>query len=69
MKRILEDKPDLSIILTDGCYGDVPVEGWLRPGEKFPQLLWIISKDGDVNHPLKRFGETIKIPDSATFAK
>lgn len=66
MKRILKDKPDLSIILTDGCYGDVEVESWLRPGEKVPQCLWIISEGGTVDHPLKRFGETIKIPDGAT---
>lgn len=69
MQRILECKPDLSIVLTDGCYGDVPVESWLKPGEKFPQVLWVISKDGMVDHPLKRFGETVKIPDSATFTK
>jgi predicted metal-dependent peptidase len=66
MKLILERKPDLTIILTDGCYSDVQAESWLRPGEKFPQCLWIISKDGTVDHPLKRFGETIKIPDGAT---
>lgn len=69
MKKILEQKPDLSVVLTDGCYGDVPIEEWLRPGEKFPQVLFVISKDGDVNHPLKDWGETVKIPDSATFKK
>ncbi len=69
MERILKDKPDLSVILTDGCYGDVNVEEWLKPGQVFPQVLWVISKDGDVNHPLKRFGDTVKIPDSATFKK
>lgn len=69
MKKILKDRPDLSIILTDGCYGDVPVESWLKPGEKFPQVLFIISQGGDVKHPLGRLGETVKIPDSATFKK
>lgn len=64
MKEILKSKPDLTIILTDGCYGDVPVESWMKPGENFPQVLWLISKGGDENHPLKRFGETIKIPDT-----
>lgn len=69
MAKILEQKPDLSVVLTDGCYGDVNVEQWMRPGEKFPQVLWVISKDGTTEHPLKRFGETVKIPDSATFKK
>jgi predicted metal-dependent peptidase len=69
MQRILEQKPDLSVILTDGCYGDVNCEQWMKPGEKFPQVLFIISKDGTTEHPLKRFGETIKIPDTATFNK
>jgi len=69
MKRILDQKPDLSVILTDGCYGDVRCEEWMKPGEKFPQVLFVISKDGTTDHPLKRFGETVKIPDSATFKK
>lgn len=62
LKKIWETKPDLSIILTDGCYGNVEVEQWMRPGEHFPQVLWIISKEGSESHPLKRLGETIKIP-------
>ena len=65
MKEILIKKPDLSIVITDGCYGDVPVEQWMRPGDVFPQVLFIISKGGTVDHPLKRLGETIKIPDSS----
>ena len=73
LKQVLEDiltkKPDLSIILTDGCYSDVNIEENMRPGEKFPQVLWIISKGGEENHPLKRIGETIKIPDSSTDRK
>jgi len=70
MKEILLRKPDLAIILTDGCYGDVDVESWLKPGEKFPITLFIISKGGDENHPLKRLGaQTVKIPDSASGGK
>jgi len=69
LKRIWETKPDLSVILTDGCYGDVPVEQWMKPGQKFPQILWVISKDGAEKHPLARLGQTVKIPDSATFHK
>lgn len=69
MQSILKNKADLAIIVTDGCYGDVPVESWMKPGEKFPQVLFVISKDGTADHPLKRFGETVKIPDTATFKK
>jgi predicted metal-dependent peptidase len=65
MEEILRRKPDLSIILTDGCYSDVDIEKQMKPGEQFPQVLWIISKGGTVDHPLKRFGETIKIPESS----
>ena len=65
MQEILRRKPDLAIVLTDGCYGDVNVEQWMRPGDKFPQTLFIISKDGSEDHPLKRLGETIKIPHTS----
>lgn len=65
MEEILRRKDDLSIIITDGCYDNVDVESWMRPGEKFPQVLFIISKGGTADHPLKRFGETIKIPEGA----
>lgn len=67
MADILKSKSDLSVVLTDGYWADVPVESWLKPGEKFPQTLWVISKDGNERHPLLRFGDTVKIPDSATF--
>lgn len=69
MQEILRRKDDLSVVITDGCYGDVPVESWLKPGEKFPQTLFIISKDGMAEHPLRRLGETVKIPDSSTKKK
>ena len=63
LKCILEDRCDLNIIVTDGYYGDVNFESWLKPGQQMPQILWIISKNGTENHPLKRLGETIKIPN------
>ena len=65
MKDIAKRKPDLAIFLTDGCYGDVDVEAMIPPGAHFPQCLFIISKQGHVDHPLKRLGETIKIPDTS----
>jgi predicted metal-dependent peptidase len=63
---IFTRRGDLSIIITDGCYSDVNVEAWMKPGQQFPQVLWIISKGGTEDHPLKRLGETVKIPDSST---
>jgi predicted metal-dependent peptidase len=69
MQSILKNKPDLSVILTDGYYSDVEVEQWMKPGEKFPQCLFIISKNGQEEHPLKRFGETVKIPDQSVSKK
>lgn len=64
MKDIAQRKPDLAVFLTDGCYGDVAAEQFLPPNAIFPQCLFIISKQGTTEHPLKRFGETIKIPDT-----
>jgi predicted metal-dependent peptidase len=66
MQDIFQRRGDLSIIITDGCYGDVPVESWMKPGQQFPQVLWIISKGGTEDHPLKRIGDTVKVPDSST---
>lgn len=66
LKDIFTRRGDLSIIITDGCYGDIPVESWMKPGENFPQVLWIISKGGTEDHPLKRIGDTVKVPDGST---
>jgi predicted metal-dependent peptidase len=66
MRHIQKHQPDLSIILTDGCYCDVDVESWLRPGEHFPQTLFIISRDGTEDHPFKdrSWANTVKIPNT-----
>lgn len=69
MEDIFKRRGDLSIIITDGCYGDVPVESWMKPGAQFPQVLWIISKNGTEDHPLKRVGDTVKVPDSSTSSR
>lgn len=66
LEDIWKRRGDLSIIITDGCYGDVQVESWMRPGQQFPQVLWIISKNGTEDHPLKRIGDTVKVPDGST---
>ena len=64
LRKIYEEQKDLNIIMTDGCFCDVDYESWLKPGEHFPQVLWIISRDGSEEHPIKRLGETIKIPNT-----
>ena len=65
MQEILRAKPDLSVVITDGCYGDVPVESWMKPGDKWPTTIFIISRDGTAQHPLARLGSTVQIPDAA----
>lgn len=62
LKDILKRKGDLNIIITDGCFDDVSYEAWLKPEQRFPQVLWVISKEGEESHPLKRLGKTVKIP-------
>jgi predicted metal-dependent peptidase len=69
LEKIFKKQPDLAIILTDGCYCDVKFEEWLKPNEHPPQVLWIISRDGNENHPLRRLGETIKIPNTDHYGK
>jgi predicted metal-dependent peptidase len=69
LKYISEAKPDLSIILTDGCFSDVDIESMLPPNTLFPQVLWIISQDGHEDHPLKRVGATLKIPKTSVMKK
>jgi predicted metal-dependent peptidase len=68
LKQSLQDiykrKPDLAVFLTDGCYENVEVESWMKPGEQFPQCLFIISKEGNEEHPLARLGYTVKVPNS-----
>jgi predicted metal-dependent peptidase len=69
LQYIADTKPDLSIILTDGCFSDVDFESMLPPNTLFPQVLWIISQDGQEQHPLNRLGETIKIPKTSVMKK
>lgn len=62
---IVKNKSDLSIIITDGYYGDVNVEAMLKPGQNIPVTLFVISKGGQEKHPLARIGSTVKVPDGA----
>ena len=70
MRLIAKKRPDLSIFLTDGYFGDVDVEEMVGRNNKFPQCIFIISKDGTTNHPFNKKGEknerewsrTVQIP-------
>ncbi len=68
MASIAKNKPDLAIIITDGYYGDVDTQALLRPGATFPQTLFIISRGGTADHPMKRF-HTVKVPENATMKR
>ncbi len=68
-RKIALSKPDLAVFLTDGCYGDVATDGMVPPNAKFPQCLFIISKDGSPQHPLRRLGQTLQIPQSNNMKK
>ena len=70
MTVIAKKRPDLSIFLTDGYFGDVNVEDMVGRNNKFPQCIFIISKDGTQDHPFNKKGEknerewsrTVQIP-------
>lgn len=62
LKDIWKRRADLNIIFTDGCYDDVNIEAWMKPGQKWPTTLFIITENGDEKHPLTRLGRTIKMP-------
>lgn len=68
MASIIKNKPDLAIIITDGYYGDVNTDAMLKPGQVMPQTLFIISRAGTQDHPLKRF-HTVKVPENAGIRK
>lgn len=65
LRNILQERNDLNIIVTDGYFGNVEYEKWLKENQSMPQILWVISKGGTEDHPLKRLGETIKIPNNS----
>lgn len=69
MRDIVASRADLNIVITDGYYGDVAIEQEMKRGQQVPQCLWIISKAGQEEHPLKRFGDTVKVPDVSTTRK
>jgi predicted metal-dependent peptidase len=61
---IAKHRPDLAIILTDGYYGGVDTKALVGPNGRFPNTVFIISKDGTTDHPFKDepWAKTVKIP-------
>ena len=55
---------DLNIFITDGCYGRVDYDKMLKPNQKLPQTMFLISRQGTADHPMKEL-QTIKVPDTA----
>lgn len=51
---IKKHSPNLSIILTDGHYDSSTIT-------PTSEILWIISRGGNMNHPLKKLGKTITL--------
>lgn len=54
LEMIKKQNPDLSIILTDGFYDKTNVK-------VTSDLIWIISKQGNKDHPNKHMGKTIPL--------
>lgn len=61
---IAKNKPDLAIILTDGYYSDIDETKLVGKNGQFPNVVFIISKDGTMNHPFKdrKWAKTVQIP-------
>lgn len=56
LDSIIEERPELAIILTDGFFS--PYNGNMK-ALKGIDIIWIISENGAIDHPNKSFGKTI----------
>lgn len=54
LENIKKRNPDLAIILTDGYFGQHDIK-------LTTEVIWIISEEGTVDHPMKHIGKTIKL--------
>lgn len=52
---IAKSKCDLVIVLTDGYFGEVNVNT-----KKVPKVVTVLSKGGNTDHPLKKYGPTVE---------
>ena len=57
LENIKKRNSDLAIIFTDGYYSDVDIKGIKT------KIIFAISKNGTEEHPLKRYGLTVKLPN------
>lgn len=64
IKHIAKTRPDLSIFITDGYYGDVDEKQFVGANGTLNNVVFIISKGGTVDHPFKnrKWAKTVKIP-------
>lgn len=64
MRSIAKHRPDLSIVLTDGYYGNVQTQKMVGVNGQFPNVVYIISKEGTTDHGMKddKNAKTVKIP-------
>lgn len=63
-KVIAKERPDLAIFLTDGYYSHIDTKKLVGANGKFPNTVFIISKNGTTDHPFKNepWAKTVKIP-------
>jgi predicted metal-dependent peptidase len=63
-RTIAKTRPDLAIVLTDGYYSNVDTKALVGPNGRFPNTVFIISKDGTTEHPFKNepWAKTVQIP-------
>lgn len=54
IQHIHKTKPDLAIIITDGYYGTQEL-----PKNFNTPIVFVISKQGDIKHPLHKYGITV----------
>ena len=53
-RSIAQHRPDLAIIITDGHYGNVDETKYVGKNGQFPNVVFIISKDGTTKSPIQR---------------
>ncbi len=63
-KVIAKNRPDLAIFLTDGYYSHIDTKALVGANGKFPNTVFIISREGTTDHPFKNepWAKTVKIP-------
>ncbi len=55
MEDIKKTKPNLAIILTDGYFDEYSIK------METQDVIWVISENGNPNHPMEKLGKTIKL--------